>query len=73
MARDLDHALKHAPLRAPAPLFDRAASPRGVFTSQTGFMRALGLLAVVLLAVLPFLDASRYTMSIATRCTPVWR
>jgi branched-chain amino acid transport system permease protein len=66
MARDLDLALKHAPLRAPAPLFDRPRAPRGVFDSQVGFMRLLGALAVVLLAVLPFLDASRYTMSIAT-------
>lgn len=66
MARDLDLALKHAPLRAPAPLFDRPRAPRGVFSSQSGFLRALGVLAVVLMAVLPFLDASRYTMSIAT-------
>lgn len=29
-------------------------------------MRALGLLCVILVAVLPFIDASRYTMSIAT-------
>ena len=66
MARDLDLALKHAPLRAPAPLFDRPRPATGVFTSQGGFLRALGVLAVVLLAMLPFLDASRYTMSIAT-------
>ncbi|GGI47308.1 branched-chain amino acid transport system permease protein [Agromyces flavus] len=66
MARDLDLALKNAPLRAPAPLFDRPRPARGVFTSQSGFLRALGVLAVLLLAVLPFLDASRYTMSIAT-------
>ena len=55
-----------AALRAPSPLFDRPAPARGVFTSNTGFLRALGGLGVVLLAVLPFLDASRYTISIAT-------
>jgi branched-chain amino acid transport system permease protein len=66
MARDLDHALKHVPLRAPAPLYERPQPPKGVFTSQRGFMRALGLVAVLLVAVLPFMDASRYTMSIAT-------
>ncbi|WP_309067015.1 branched-chain amino acid ABC transporter permease [Microbacterium sp.] len=53
-------------LRAPSPLFDRPASDRGVFSSNQGFLRALGALCVVLLVVLPFLDASRYTMSIAT-------
>lgn len=66
MARRLDLALKDVPLRAPAPLFDRSRPPRGVFTSQTGFLRALGGLAIVVLAILPFLDASRYTISIAT-------
>ncbi|GAA1773161.1 branched-chain amino acid ABC transporter permease [Agromyces lapidis] len=66
MARDLAAALKHAPLRAPAPLFDRPAAPRGILDSQRGFMRALGALCVVLVAILPFVDASRYTISIAT-------
>lgn len=66
MARDLSTALKHAPLRAPAPLFDRPAAPSGILTSQRGFMRGLGGLCVVLIAILPFLDASRYTISIAT-------
>lgn len=55
-----------AALRAPSPLFDRPAAPGGVFNSNKGFLRALGLLCVVLLAVLPFMDASRYTMSVAT-------
>jgi branched-chain amino acid transport system permease protein len=65
MATQLDQALKHAPLRAPAPLFERsrpASGPR----SQAGFMRMLGLLGVVLLLALPFIDASAYTISIAT-------
>lgn len=65
MTRPLDLALKHAPLRAPAPLFERPRAARGVFDSQTGFMRALGGVAVLFLVVLPFIDASRYTMSIA--------
>ncbi|GAA4481566.1 branched-chain amino acid ABC transporter permease [Microbacterium panaciterrae] len=58
--------LRAVKLRAPSALFDRPAPPRGVLTSQQGFLRALGGLCVVLLAVLPFIDASRYTMSIAT-------
>lgn len=67
MARsNLDSALKNAPLRAPAPMFARPKALSGVFNSQPGFMRMLGALCVVLVAVLPFLDASRYTMSIAT-------
>jgi branched-chain amino acid transport system permease protein len=66
MARRLDLALKHVPLRAPAPLFDRGRAPHGVFNSQSGFLRALGLAAVLFLAALPFIDASRYTISIAT-------
>ncbi|MCD2442461.1 branched-chain amino acid ABC transporter permease [Agromyces sp. SYSU K20354] len=66
MARDLAGALKHAPLRAPAPLFERPRAAGGIFDSQRGFMRALGGLVVVLVAVLPFLDASPYTISIAT-------
>ena len=53
-------------LSAPAPTFDRPNAPRGVFNSQSGFMRALGLLAVILVAALPFIDGSRYTISIAT-------
>ncbi|MEJ1088694.1 branched-chain amino acid ABC transporter permease [Microbacterium sp. Mu-80] len=57
---------RDAALRAPSPLFGRPAPARGVFTSNTGFLRALGGLGIVLLAVLPFLDASRYTISIAT-------
>ncbi|WP_298862624.1 branched-chain amino acid ABC transporter permease [uncultured Microbacterium sp.] len=55
-----------AALRAPSPLFDRPAAPGGIFTSNRGFLRALGVLCVVLLVVLPFMDASRYTMSVAT-------
>jgi branched-chain amino acid transport system permease protein len=55
-----------AALRAPSPLFDRPATPAGILSSNTGFLRALGAISVVLLIVLPFLDASRYTMSIAT-------
>jgi branched-chain amino acid transport system permease protein len=55
-----------AALRAPSPLFDRPAAPAGIFNSNRGFLRALGLLCVVLLVVLPFMDASRYTMSVAT-------
>ncbi|WP_417555007.1 branched-chain amino acid ABC transporter permease [Microbacterium sp.] len=55
-----------AALRAPSPLFDRPAAPGGIFTSNKGFLRALGVLCVVLLVVLPFMDASRYTMSVAT-------
>lgn len=65
MASQLDLALKHAPLRAPAPLFDRGKPDSGP-RSQRGFMRILGVLAVVLLAALPFIDASAYTISIAT-------
>ncbi|WP_309128294.1 branched-chain amino acid ABC transporter permease [Microbacterium sp.] len=57
---------RDAALRAPSPQFERPAAARGVFTSNSGFLRALGMLSIVLLAVLPFLDASRYTMSIAT-------
>jgi branched-chain amino acid transport system permease protein len=57
---------RDAALRAPSPLFDRPDAPGGILTSNRGFLRALGVAAVVLLAVLPFLDASRYTMSIAT-------
>jgi len=57
---------RDAALRAPSPLFDRAPAPGGILTSNRGFLRALGGLCVVLLAVLPFLDASRYTISIAT-------
>lgn len=55
-----------AALRAPSPLFDRPAAPGGIFNSNRGFLRALGVLCVVLLVVLPFMDASRYTMSVAT-------
>lgn len=55
-----------ASLRAPAPRFEREPAPHGILTSNRGFLRALGGLSVVLLAVLPFLDASRYTISIAT-------
>lgn len=55
-----------AALRAPSPLFDRPAAPAGILSSNTGFLRALGAISIVLLIVLPFLDASRYTMSIAT-------
>ncbi|MDL9979990.1 branched-chain amino acid ABC transporter permease [Microbacterium sp. ASV49] len=66
MARDLALALKNVPLRAPAPLFERTRPPRGILNSQIGFMRALGALACVFVVVLPFIDASRYTMSIAT-------
>ncbi|GAA1813750.1 ABC transporter permease subunit [Agromyces neolithicus] len=66
MALRLDVALKDMSLRAPAPLFERQPQPRGVFTSQRGFMLALGLVSVLVIAVLPFLDASLYTMSIAT-------
>ncbi|MEJ6553723.1 branched-chain amino acid ABC transporter permease [Microbacterium esteraromaticum] len=55
-----------AALGAPSPLFDRPATPAGILSSNTGFLRALGAISVVLLIVLPFLDASRYTMSIAT-------
>jgi len=62
----LSSALRDAKLRAPSPLFDRPSAPRGVLSSQQGFLRALGGLCIVLLAVLPFIDASRYTMSIAT-------
>ncbi|WP_311258361.1 ABC transporter permease subunit [Microbacterium sp. WCS2018Hpa-9] len=53
-------------LRAPAPRFDRPAAPSGILSSNAGFLRSLATLSVVVLAVLPFLDASRYTMSIAT-------
>lgn len=66
MMRDLDRALKNAPLRAPAPQFERPRPPRGILNSQTGFMRALGALCIALVVILPFLDASRYTISIAT-------
>jgi branched-chain amino acid transport system permease protein len=66
MSGSLTSGLRDVKLRAPSPLFDRPAAPHGVLTSQQGFLRALGGLCVVLLAVLPFLDASRYTMSIAT-------
>ncbi|MGN7859216.1 branched-chain amino acid ABC transporter permease [Microbacterium sp. 22303] len=59
-------ALRDAKLRAPSPLFDRPSAPRGVLSSQQGFLRVLGGVCIVLLAVLPFIDASRYTMSIAT-------
>lgn len=59
-------ALNDIVLRAPSPLFDRPAAPNGIFNSNRGFLRALGGLGIVLLAVLPFLDASRYTISIAT-------
>ncbi len=65
MAPQLDLALKHAPLRAPAPLFERgkpASGPR----SQPGFMKLLGALAFAFLLALPFIDASAYTISIAT-------
>lgn len=55
-----------AALRAPSLLFDRPAPPAGILSSNTGFLRALGAISIVLLLVLPFLDASRYTMSIAT-------
>ncbi|WP_407357726.1 branched-chain amino acid ABC transporter permease [Microbacterium sp. LTA6] len=62
----LSAPLRDAALRAPSPLFDRQPAARGILSSQQGFLRALGGLCVVLLVVLPFLDASRYTMSIAT-------
>lgn len=59
-------SLRETALRAPSPLFDREPAERGIFTSNSGFLRALGALAVAALVVLPFLDASRYTISIAT-------
>ena len=65
MATQLDHALKHAPLRAPAPLFERGRPDSGP-RSQAGFMQLLGALAFVFVLVLPFVDASAYTISIAT-------
>ena len=65
MATQLDHALKHAPLRAPAPLFERGKPAAGPL-SQPGFMQLLGALAFVFVLVLPFIDASAYTISIAT-------
>lgn len=65
MATQLDHALKHAPLRAPAPLFERGRPDTGL-RSQPGFMRLLGVLAFLLVLALPFIDASAYTISIAT-------
>ncbi|MBS1674990.1 MAG: branched-chain amino acid ABC transporter permease [Actinobacteria bacterium] len=66
MSGTATRGLRDLNLRAPAPLFDRPPAPRGVFTSQQGFLRALGAVCIVLLLVLPFIDASRYTMSIAT-------
>lgn len=61
----LDHALKHAPLRAPAPLFDRPPV-KGGLRSQRGFMLALGALCFVLALALPFIDATPYVISIST-------
>ncbi|WP_308493779.1 branched-chain amino acid ABC transporter permease [Microbacterium terrisoli] len=66
MSATLDAALKHVTLRAPAPEFERPRPPRGILSSQTGFLRALGTLSIILVAVLPFLDSSRYLISIAT-------
>ncbi|WP_084515712.1 branched-chain amino acid ABC transporter permease [Microbacterium luticocti] len=66
MATTLDAALKHVTLRAPAPQYERPRAPRGILSSQTGFLRAVGTVTVVLVAVLPFIDSSRYLISIAT-------
>lgn len=64
--QDLSRALKHASLRAPAPLFQRPQAPNGIFNSQAGFMRLLGLAAAIFVVSLPFINASPYIISIAT-------
>lgn len=51
---------------APQPLFKRAAQPSGIFSSQQGFMRSLGAIAVIILIAMPFINASNYMMSILT-------